>query len=537
MTERGKGKTKPKFFVFGKKHDGERMPSELVDKIIANGCLLKSLEKNVHSDWRPLADMRDGLEAFRDALQLVAAELPKVMVEARTSGAAVGGAAAADGAAAPLLQQTVAQDEASALPPRLGCGAPGAGVLVQAMDDAAAAGRRAARAAVVGDVDEGTAEAAGGAAAEAAVRALVRAMAPPCADAGALLAPASGQEHQLSGGAPLAEQQQQQQQTALARRQGPGYRLAVRTLVERAPQYAPLKQALAVVGGTFNANNVLQHTCTTSTLPAINLALAKVCWLERPPGVPRYLFRGLDGRGFPEFGSLDGSNICETMIGEVEKPLSVNGGYGERKWHSTVLARIGRINERTRLKIHGGEATGCYDLELMRGHNDLMQKYGQPLPHPTLPPLLPPEQRAPTLYLVDYFKEEVQRQAAGAPVRRCAPPPPPPPLPPPIVAPTPLPIMPPPAVPPTPSSPSLQPPSLQPPSLLQPPQPPPSLDFLLLSVEERRGLDALPKEQKQRVAASLMAAKAKRHARGSPGRSRLSSRGRTKKAPEARARG
>ena len=182
----------------------------------------------------------------------------------------------------------------------------------------------------------------------------------------------------------------------------------VRQAVEARPALAA---KLADIGAYFNMGNVLEHTWTVSTLPALDLCISKVQWLDRPPEevAPRHLFEGIDARGLETFGFCDGTNIVEAAFGEIEKAISENGGYNEAKWQGLLLNKIGRMNERAR-----GCRAGHYDLAQQRMANELAASYNDPLPHPHLDKLKPPEMRSTALQGVDYFHAELKRRAERA---------------------------------------------------------------------------------------------------------------------------
>ena len=99
--------------------------------------------------------------------------------------------------------------------------------------------------------------------------------------------------------------------------------------------------------------------------------------------------------------------MAETSFGELEKPISANGGYNEDKFQGLLMNKIGRMNERRRVEFYGISGPGHYDLESARAHNARMAEHGLPLPHPHLPPLAP---RSQALYGVDYFHAELARR-------------------------------------------------------------------------------------------------------------------------------
>jgi hypothetical protein len=183
--------------------------------------------------------------------------------------------------------------------------------------------------------------------------------------------------------AALATEAQKKQVTKLVGEE----RAMVESLICSKPQ---LLNLLESVGATFHpSTHALEHTWTTSALPALDLALKKLKWLERPHNVPRFVPTGVDSRGLPTIRVVDGTNIAESAFGELEKPISTNGGYNENKWQGLLLNKIGRINERQRRKKHGIVGPGHYDLARARRHNELMRAEGAPLPHPHLAPLAP----------------------------------------------------------------------------------------------------------------------------------------------------
>lgn len=168
-----------------------------------------------------------------------------------------------------------------------------------------------------------------------------------------------------------------------------------------------LMRKLDNVGCYFNDNGVLEHTWTTSTVPQINLALSKLRFLHRPESIPRYVQDGIDSRGLPTFRIIDGTNKAEASFGELEKPISANGGYSRDKFDGKLLNKIGRMNERERVSQAGGSGPGHYNLKRARLHNALMASLGEPLPHPSLPQLAP---RAQTKHATFAFDRAVALQ-------------------------------------------------------------------------------------------------------------------------------
>ena len=403
MIVRGKGSEKPKFFTFGEQGDGATMPEALITQILSNGAFDAGFEHNLQRDWRPVEEMRSRLTVFKDALQLVQQQLPVVLRKAS--------------APADARQPMLATDAAST------------GFLVAAMEKAHGEARSAAEAASSGAIDAAAVEAAATAAASAAAHVLALTLQEAGTSSGQhqLLRAAAGTEG-ASGTEGVACPS-----VAALRLAKSDERRTARTLIDTQPCYKPLKEALHAVGAYFNERDVLEHTCTTSTLPILELCLTKLQFLGRPSDVARHMYIGDDGRGFPRYRRIDGSNLCETVGGELEKPLSANGGYSEKKWEATMHGKAARINERARLALHGGKSAGCYDTDLMRKHNELMRSNGQPLPHPTLEPLLPPHLRSTQLHCAAYLREDQRKiAAAAAAVHLPSPPalalPPPPPL-------------------------------------------------------------------------------------------------------------
>ena len=167
-----------------------------------------------------------------------------------------------------------------------------------------------------------------------------------------------------------------------------------------------VKEAMLLCGAYFNANDVLEYTCTANTQPAIENALEKLQFLGRPSDVPRLMAAGQDSKG-QTYRSLDGSNISETAGGELEKPLPANAGYSKDVFQGKLMGKASRYNERVRCLLHGGVRLGHYDMRLARQFKQQMLKRGGPDPHPSLSLLAP---HTDAKYGVDYFDEEQQRK-------------------------------------------------------------------------------------------------------------------------------
>lgn len=167
-----------------------------------------------------------------------------------------------------------------------------------------------------------------------------------------------------------------------------------------------VKEAMLLCGAYFNANDVLEYTCTANTQPAIENALEKLQFLGRPLDVPRSMVAGQDRKG-QTYRSLDGSNISETAGGELEKPLPANAGYSKDVFQGKLMGKASRYNERVRCSLHGGVSLGHYDMRLARQFKMQMLKRGAPDPHPSLSLLAP---HTDAKYGVDYFDEEQQRK-------------------------------------------------------------------------------------------------------------------------------
>ena len=116
-------------------------------------------------------------------------------------------------------------------------------------------------------------------------------------------------------------------------------RMLIHQLVTARPK---LVAAMDRVGAYFNANNVMEHTCTTSTLNALNNALRRGVWLKRPAEgeVRRHQPAGEDSRGINTFWRVDGTQPCETSFGEIEKPICANGGYSMKVYHGKLMAKV-----------------------------------------------------------------------------------------------------------------------------------------------------------------------------------------------------
>ena len=345
MIERGHGKTKAKFFTFGAEHDGIAMPEELIRQIESNGCFLKTFEANVARDWRSVEkEVRPELTKFRANLLAATKGYREALTAVRA-----------------LAKQT--NSNADLL------------ITAHTVADAAEAAKEALLATTPDDeldmLGPETLESAATAAATAATTAFVS---------------AGGRKEEVD--AVIADE-----------------RAMVESFIRSKPD---LLASLEAVGATFHAKtHALEHTWTTATLPQLGLALAKLKWLDRPVDVIREIPTGTDSRGLPTFRVADGTNVAESGFGEIEKPISTNGGYNQNKWQGLLLSKIGRINERQRCKLHGVVGPGHHDLSRARRHNSLMCEQGLPLPHPSLEPLEP---QSSALYGVDYFHAEIARQ-------------------------------------------------------------------------------------------------------------------------------
>ena len=353
MIERGKGKTQPKFFTFGAKSDGIVMPEHTIESILANGCFEETFKHNLVRDWKPVDEILTSLTQLRNDLKEVTMQCQQVRTAIRKH-----------------HEQTIT-DQSNA---RTVC-------LAHAVADAAKAAQGAVAACLEPNVMETAAlesiEEAAMAAANAACMALVPATetAPTVATLSALVSNDRRDFYDAIQGMP------------------------------------DLGRKLKAVGVTFGANGGVEHTWTTTTLPALELAISKVKWLDRPAHVPRYLIEGEDSRGLPKLRIIDGTNMAETSFGELEKAISANGGYNEKKWQGLLLNKIGRLNERRRVQFCNISGPGHYNLEGARAHNALMAAHGLPLPHPHLPPLAP---RSEALYGIDYFHAELKRRRTSA---------------------------------------------------------------------------------------------------------------------------
>jgi len=409
LVERGRGKTKPTYFVFGQ--DGNVMPEHLIQKIINNGCFEVTFAHNIMRDWRPVEEIKRRLVTFRSTLATATTEYHDVVRHVRADmQSSPETAVAADGSDASSTLGSVAS-------------------MSDAMTEASEACLAAFREEAV-DVDGAALELAATAAAAAACRSLgllqqQKPSAPALAST-ACTAACTAASTAASTASSTATC------TAIGVRPSATTTVAAATVVAAPPSHkaalALLKEEqlqvkhavmarpalatkLATIGAYFNDGNVLEHTWTTSTLPALDLCISKVQWLDRPPEsvMPRHHFEGVDARGLDYFSFIDGTNWTEASFGEIEKGIFENGGYNEAKWNGLLLNKIGRINERVR-----GLHAGHYDLDQQRMANALAASYGDPLPHPHLAPLKPPALRSTALQGIGYFHAELGRRAERA---------------------------------------------------------------------------------------------------------------------------
>jgi hypothetical protein len=364
MIERGRGKTKARFFVFDDEENAI-MPEETIERILKNGCFEETFKSNLHRDWRSVDEIRASLLDLRGKISHATETIAQVRTAIREQ-------------AKQALCGTADERPLA---------------IAHAVADAAEAAKVAALITLDQDAVEGEAiesiEAAAVGAADAACSALV-------AQSTELTAPTQR----------LLADERQELREALEQ-------------MSSTSSSGGIMALLGEIGVSFTANNALTYTWSTATLPALDLALSKLQWLDRPTDVPRYIADGVDARGLETFRVMDGTNMAEVAFGELEKTISANGGYNETKWHGLLLSKIGRMNERKRTASHGIAGPGHYDLARARAHNAKLEALGLPPPHPHLPPLAP---RSKALYGIDYFHAELERRRAPP---AAAPPPPP----------------------------------------------------------------------------------------------------------------
>ena len=128
-------------------------------------------------------------------------------------------------------------------------------------------------------------------------------------------------------------------------------RLLIRERVQASRQLSALFKE---VGVYFNEQNVLEHTWTTSTLPQLDLAIAKVGWLARPPEekVPRHLPAGVDTRfsdGRSKIRFCDGTNhtvrpACPAPLPPPTARLRIRGS-GPTGLHAPAGGLVWRARE------------------------------------------------------------------------------------------------------------------------------------------------------------------------------------------------
>ena len=433
MIKHGRGSTPALFFTF--KPDappldypagveptcnlvGPCMPRELVSVIIKNGCFFDSLEESLAKDWRTVQEIKDSLvsfqrelldarKAYQSALQFVRAQralgapsavvLPApvdtttaLAIPAAPTTAIVPLAKAVGSAAGSSRGALIAYSDTVAPAP------PTREAMALAIERASSAAAQAARACSTAQIDQAVIDETARAAGEAAAHALALMREDEVHGAELLFAealvPASGGSTLgaiTSGAMQLVKEE--------------------RALLHSTLESDPTRmQLLNVVGTYFNEQGTLEHTCTHTTLPALEQAIIKVRHLDRPPDVPRYIVIGQDSRGFDILRYLDGTNQGENKFSSLETVFQSNGGYSRDLFHGALLAKIAQLNEKARIRYLGGEDLGHCDLQLARVHNELMRSFGQPLPHPTVPPLAP---RADVKQVADYYDDEMQRKA------------------------------------------------------------------------------------------------------------------------------
>ena len=433
MIKHGRGSTPALFFTF--KPDapaldypagveptcnlvGPCMPTELVSVIIKNGCFFDGLEESLAKDWRTVHEIKDSLvsfqrelldarKAYQSAIQFVRAQralgAPSAVVlqtrdtttalaipAAPTTGAIVPIAEAVGSAAGSSRGALIAYSDTVAPAP------PTREAMALAIERASSAAAQAARACSTAQIDQAVIDETARAASEAAAHALALMREDEVHGAELLFAealvPASGGSTLgaiTSGAMQLVKEE--------------------RALLHSTLESDPTRmQLLNAVGTYFNEQGTLEHTCTHTTLPALEQAIIKVRHLDRPPDVPRYIVIGQDARGFDILRYLDGTNQGENKFSSLETVFQSNGGYSRNLFHGALLAKIAQLNEKARIRYLGGENLGHCDLQLARVHNELMRSFGQPLPHPTVPPLVP---RADVKQVADYYDDELQRKA------------------------------------------------------------------------------------------------------------------------------
>ena len=112
-------------------------------------------------------------------------------------------------------------------------------------------------------------------------------------------------------------------------------------------------------------------------------------------GQPRYrTLPESDGRDLPVEISLEGSNFTENANGQCETALSAGNGYGVNYANGLLLRKVAGMNVTARIRHpddDGQREPHLYhtDMELVRAHNAVCDRYGLPRAHPLhqdLPP-------------------------------------------------------------------------------------------------------------------------------------------------------
>ena len=112
-------------------------------------------------------------------------------------------------------------------------------------------------------------------------------------------------------------------------------------------------------------------------------------------GQPRYrTLPARDGRDLDVEVSLEGSNFTETANGQCETALSAGGGYRVKYANGLLMRKAAAMNVTARIRHpdeHGQLEPQLYhsDMELVRAHNAVCDRYGLSRAHPLhedLPP-------------------------------------------------------------------------------------------------------------------------------------------------------
>ena len=141
------------------------------------------------------------------------------------------------------------------------------------------------------------------------------------------------------------------------------------------------------------------YTYSRGSISALDSILDKLDYIvPKTIGQPRYrTLPESDGRDLPVEISLEGSNFTENANGQCETALSAGNGYGVNYANGLLLRKVAGMNVTARIRHpddDGQREPQLYhtDMELVRAHNAICDRYGLPRAHPLHPDLPPRNQ-------------------------------------------------------------------------------------------------------------------------------------------------